>query len=535
MLNFLAYAALVKQKRGAKKLSQENLATDALGDPARKGEISRLENGKTKPHETTIQKINAVLDITEAEMLPIRQSMLTSSALDDIPGLMRRDLEDLAARFHIENPYDQNDAQLRDMLTKRAEDFRALRKEVDDLKLVSPRLANQHAAAMDALNQFRVEEAEEILENAREVVRDQLREPLEINAQLMEAQAAAALLRGDVNEAYRTLCIAADSFGSIDPLEPTRKRIEKYCARLQSHGARYGGSGLLKCIDMMSPLVSDTLKSQDEDLWKQGQNNLAIATQTYGRRVKGAKGRDFLSLSISAYEALLSAATDPQSLALVQINMATSLFFLGKKTGGSAGEKLLARAISAQETGLTVFTKASHSEIWAGLKNNLGLSYLALGERSEGASGNSLIEQAVSAFEDGLPIMSAHPWKPVEAGNQQNLGEALQALGIRTPCSAGLRYLNRAILALQAALEITTKEAHPLSWAESMEFLAVTKESIADHAATDDPRPHLKSALAHSEDVLTIYDSEHMSGSFERATCLRDRVNAKLDALAEKT
>ena len=53
--------------------------------------------------------------------------------LDNIPTLSRQELEDLSARFGIENPYDKGDEELRGYLTDKANDYRALRQQIASL------------------------------------------------------------------------------------------------------------------------------------------------------------------------------------------------------------------------------------------------------------------------------------------------------------------------------------------------------------------------------------------------------------------
>jgi len=402
-----AFGALIRQKRGEKGWTQPELAEKVFGHVSRKSDISRFERGQKVPQEDTVQKLMFHLDITEAEMTPIRQSNLKASALDNIPALSRQDLENLSARFNIDDPYGQSDAALRNELTKRAEDYRALRKEVNDLKTASPRFANQHAAAMHALDNFRIEEAEEILANAREVITEQLREPLEINAQLMEAQATAALLRGDPEQAYALLCAAADSFGVIDPMEPTRKRIYTYFSLLRDHGLRYGGTGLGLVIDLLNPVITETLKSQNDKLWTDGQNNLGIALLNQGTRTQGAKGTALLARAVTAYEAALTvcAETDhPVQWAMTQNNLGNALTHQGIRTQGAKGTALLARAVTALEAALTVYTETDHPVDWAMTQYNLAFSEEAIAVHPATTKRRAHLEAAIAHVDAALTI-----------------------------------------------------------------------------------------------------------------------------------
>jgi tetratricopeptide (TPR) repeat protein len=63
------FGALVRRKRGEQAWSQENLAEAALGDPARKGMISQLENGRVRnPQQRTVERIAEALAISDEEV-----------------------------------------------------------------------------------------------------------------------------------------------------------------------------------------------------------------------------------------------------------------------------------------------------------------------------------------------------------------------------------------------------------------------------------------------------------------------------------
>ncbi|MEM8801813.1 MAG: helix-turn-helix domain-containing protein [Pseudomonadota bacterium] len=574
MFDFVAYAALVKQKRGVLKLSQENLAADALGDPARKSEISRIENGRTNPNESTIQKLNAALGITEVEMAPIRQSRLKAKDLDNLGALDRDDLELLATRFQILDAPDLKPKQLRDLLHEKAKDYRALRKEVDDLKNVAPRLANQHAAAMDALDNLRIEEAEEILANAREVVVEQLREPLEINAQLIETQAAAALTRGDVEAAYTLLASAADGFAAIDPAKQSQKKHD-YMLRLHRQGERFGGLGFPKAIEMIKSALNDctenstmwaacknalgmalqdqgrlsggkdgsrllaeavtayrdalTVTTRDEhpENWSMGLNNLATALADQGFRVPGEDGTRLLAEAVTACHDALTVRTrvdHPVEWAMTQNNLGTALANQGTRAVGEDGIRLLAEAVTAYSNALTVRTRDDHPMEWAMTLDNLGNALRNLSTRIRGNDGTRLVAEAVTAFQDALTVYTRDDHPMAWASTKNDLGLAFQKQGILTGGAEGTRLLAEAVNALREALTVTARDYNPMGWAGTQGNLALAKWAIALDDATTDPRPHLEAALAHVDGALTVYDPEHMSYNFENHTRLREAI-----------
>ncbi|MDB9707599.1 helix-turn-helix domain-containing protein [Planktotalea frisia] len=83
-MDLIALGALIHAKRGQAKITQETLALDVFGDSTRKGDISRIENGKVTPQEATLQKLCDALSISEAEMLPIRTARRADEQLANI-------------------------------------------------------------------------------------------------------------------------------------------------------------------------------------------------------------------------------------------------------------------------------------------------------------------------------------------------------------------------------------------------------------------------------------------------------------------
>ncbi|MCP3970593.1 MAG: hypothetical protein GY717_09815, partial [Rhodobacteraceae bacterium] len=218
MLDEKAFGALVKRKRGQKRLTQETLASDVFGDPARKADISRIENARVTPQEATIQKLCTELGITNAELDPIRTARPSARQLDQIPTLSRDELELLSSRFDATDAHSRTDTELREFLTKKAEEYRVYRAEIEAIDERTKGLGNLKAAAQDAAEKLDFEEVEAMLGRVHET-------EVEIAAETAELRAKNALLRGRVEQAYDLLGAAADSFAAIDRLEPARRRL----------------------------------------------------------------------------------------------------------------------------------------------------------------------------------------------------------------------------------------------------------------------------------------------------------------------
>ncbi|MCA3448678.1 MAG: helix-turn-helix transcriptional regulator, partial [Rhodobacter sp.] len=465
-LSLAEFGKLVRAKRAEKGLSQEALAEAALSNADRKGYISQLENGKL-PNITalTLQKIARALDIPQAdidsllgvtrpgaqevtdELATLRQERGTlQNALDNLDQLTRAYLIALATQFELQDAYTLPDPALRSFLTKKAEEYRAYRVQIDALDERIAGLGNLKAAAQGAAERLDFDMVEELLSRVHEVETD-------IAAKTAEARAANALLRGQVDQAYRLLSAAADSFAGIDPLEPARRR-SGYEDRLYSHGLRYGGPGLALSAQMTRDALADLPQATDPALWASLQNNLAIALRNQGSRTEGAAGAALLGQAVDAYRAALEVRTradHPVNWAMTTQNLAIALHEQGIRTGGAAGAALLGQAVDTYRAALEVRTRADHPMDWARTTQNLAIALQDQGIRTGGAAGAALLGQAVEAYRAALEVFTRADHPVDWAMTTQNLAIALQDQGIRTGGAAGAALLGQAVEAYRAA------------------------------------------------------------------------------------
>ncbi|MEL6645799.1 MAG: hypothetical protein AAFQ79_17845 [Pseudomonadota bacterium] len=577
MFDYIAFGALIRRKRGEMGLTQPALAKRVFGKAERKADISRFEAGKKKPQEDTVQKLCLHLDISDAEIEPIRKARPLSETLGEIPTLSREELQNLASRFGIEDPFDAPDGELRRQLTLKADEYRDLKKQVDSIDPKMQRLSNLKAAAQDALARGDFDEVDEVLESVHEV-------ELEEAARTAELRAETMLLRGRVEEAYRILSATADSFASVDPLEPARRRILKYWHTLRDHGLRYGGEATVRSREFLEPILTSGLRNQDRWLWAAGQNALAISFREQGTRTAGEDGAELLAQAVAAYRYALRVYSEsalPMEWAMTQNNIGTALANQGMRTVGENAAALLAQAIAAFRAALRVYTEDAHPMEWATTQNNLGNALRNQGTRAAaedsvapfamavaayraalrvyskdrhpmdwamtqnnlgtalqnqstrtaGEDEAALLAQAVAAYRAALCVYSADAHPVQWAITQNNLGAALFGQGKCTPGEDGAPLFAEAVNAYRVALRVRTADAQPVQWAMTQENLALAHEAIAYRPTTTDPRLPLETALAHAEAALKVFDPEHMSYNHTKATTLRDRIQARLDAL----
>jgi transcriptional regulator with XRE-family HTH domain len=401
-LSLAEFGKLVRAKRAEKGLSQEALAEAALSNADRKGYISQLENGKL-PNITalTLQKIARALDIPQAdidsllgvtrpaaqevtdELATLRQERGTlQNALDNLDQLTRAYLIALATQFELPDAYTLPDPALRSFLTKKAEEYRTYRIQIDALDERIAGLGNLKAAAKGAADRLDFDEVEELLSRVHEVEAD-------IAAKTAEARAANALLRGQVEQAFRLLSAAADSFAGVDPLEPARRR-NGYQERLFAHGRRYGGPGVALSARMIQDALVDLPQATDPALWAGLQNSLAISLRNQGSRTEGEAGAALLGQAVDAYRAALEVRTradHPVHWAQTTQNLAIALSEQGNRTEGAAGAALLGQAVNACRAALKVYTRADHPLYWATTTQNLAGALQRQGIRTGGLRG----------------------------------------------------------------------------------------------------------------------------------------------------
>jgi transcriptional regulator with XRE-family HTH domain len=594
--------ALIRERREAAGMTQRELAEESFDLADHEGKerrIRELELGEvTRPQARNYTPICETLNIDRSVIRALKKQAADAkaqndaefneviedrgsveAALSDTSLLNRSELERLADRFGIEAPEAQPDAALAQLLSLKAEEYRALKAEVEAIGETYQRLSNLKAAARDAIARGNLEEVEDLLGRVQEV-------ELEEAAKTAELRAQNALLRGNVEQAYRLLSAAADSFAAVDEVEPCRRRND-YRETLYRHGLRFGGNGLQKAVDIIRPAIAALESGLDNFLWASYTQNLGIELETQGTRTAGEAGAALLAEAVEAYRAALRVFTEaahPVDWGATMQNLGIALATQGTRTAGEAGAALLAEAVEAYSAALRVTTEAAHPVEWAGTMQNLGNALSEQGTRTAGKAGAALLAEAVEAYSAALRVRTeaAHPvqWAmtmqnlggalseqgtrtageagaallaeaveaysaalrvrteaahPVQwAMTMQNLGAALETQGSRTAGEAGAALLAEAVEAYRAALRVRTEAAHPVQWAMTQPKLGAELEARAQHDATADPRPHLEEGLAHVAAALRVFDPEQTTFYYEFAIGVQDRLQAALDALESR-
>jgi tetratricopeptide (TPR) repeat protein len=540
----------------------------ALTRPA----LERLLADKAFAADLTPAFMRAVLEsLAETQRLleEMRCSYGTlSAALEDRRHLSRTRMEALALRFGEPEPESLSDADLETFLTGKAKDLRAAQAQLSAVSDQGGRIANLKTAAEAAMADLRLDEARDLIRDALSVHRsERTLRALREDADLVEVEAQIALLRNDADEAARLLENTARSFASFDPREEFERRGTAQM-RLYEHGARYGGSGLARAIDLGRSNIAMIDEAQNPVAFGATQNNLGIALHAQGERLGGAEGAVLLGEAVAAHRAALSVRTEalhPVNWAMSHNNLGIALYAQGERLGGAEGavlfgeavaahraalrvctetehpvewatnqnnlgnalqaqEEQLSEAVAAYRAALCVWTEAAHPVNWAGTQDNLGVALQAQWERLGEAEGVALLGEAVAAHCAALRVLNKATY-PVEwARIQNNLGNALQRQG---------EQLRSAVAAYRAALCVWTEAAHPVNWAKTTKNLGLANETLADNATCTDPRAALEAAAECFTNALRVFDPQAMPYDHAQATASVARVRAKLAALPD--
>lgn len=368
----------------------------------RKGDISKLETGRVhNPTAQTVHALATALEISDEEIdqLERRVKMSASEQLDNIAALDRDALELLAGRFDIAGAHSMGDGAIREELTKRAEDWRKLRAEVDAIPDTYRKLTNLKAAAQDAIDRVDPDEVETLLSQVHYTELDEA-------ARSAELRADNALARGDLDLAYRVLNSAANSFEAVDTLEPVRRKL-RYDGVFYAHGLRYGGAGLALSAQMIRETLTANFETDAPLLWAMAHNNLAGALQNQGTRTTGPEGAALLAEAMQSYRAALRMYTEaehPVQWAMTMQNLAAVLQTQGTRTAGPEGAVLLAKAVESYRAALRVTAEAEHPVDWAMTMQNLAIALEAQGSRTAGPEGAALLAEAVERYRAALRV-----------------------------------------------------------------------------------------------------------------------------------
>lgn len=497
-----------------------------LTDPAHLvGAMPHLFTAITVPtFEPLLASKDYAADLTPAFMADLLQGVHwlegaienVAEKLDNLEAQSRDTLEAIALRFGEPEPERLSLPGLRSFLIEKARDYRRLLVQDDAIDERTLGLGNLKAAAKDAIARADLAEVERLLSRVDEV-------ETEIAAETKLLRADNALLRGRVEEAYRLLSAAADSFASVDPLEPAWRRCS-YMKRLDKHGRRYGSSGYAFGTRMVEEALSSFVPPDDPELYFSLTNNLALS---WKEQAKLTRDRDLLDRAATLLRAAFSVAGDNSIMyARMLQNYGDTLTDLS----GFSGRATARRLINEAETHLTgakdIFRENNDTEREGRVWNEIGRLQSIKGRRRIGGISTEHFADAAASYRTAIIGLKTDPTRANET--RENLTTALYLHA--TSCSGAARsdLLNECIREGEAAVASYRDFGQPHGIARTQHILGLAHEALADERRLGERRAELERAAACLAATIGLYDPENIPHDSKTAHESLERVCAKL-------
>lgn len=533
------FGEMVRAKRRELRITQETMAEELFGAADRKGDISRLENGKTpRPQPFTVQRIADYLGLSSDEI--DRRSDLArelsdlrsakgslSKALADVKELSRNQLEALSAQFEISDADSLSDGDLRNLLCLKAEEYRAYRADIEAIDERTIGLGNLKKAAKDAAEQLDFEQVETLLLQVQGV-------ELDVAAETTEIRAKNALLRGRVQQAYELLSSAADSFRAIGDLEASDMR-NKYLHILFNHGIRFSDGSLALAVNLIGPAIGNIVATKQPRRWDSYHNNLASVLSVMGSRASGDEAKKILSQAVEANLQSLRVQVkeeDASGWATSQNNLGLSLYALAIQSAKEERSNLIERASEAYESSLAVRRNEPDKRILARTLRNFAALLIAKTEIVSDVEKGATLTKSIDLNRSALDAFSSENDPMEYAGTCMNLAICLETLAMRVGAPRGRKLLEEAEQAYSSCLKIFEKEKYPTQWAMTQENLALLSEEIAEFGHGSEAIRSIDAGIKHLKNALTVYDVGHIPVRYDHVMKVMDRLKAKRKELS---
>ena len=418
--------------------------------------------------------------------------MLDPSPVDDEIDRLAEQMEALSAElgttkdalngmFEIlaeqkELPVDQLEAKLREIAERHVELTRlwqALPKSNDD-----PEITLRREQATQALEAGDYDQAAELLEEARSIIRQARQEHQEALDRSLLGEASIFSQQGQLERTRLNFRKAAGHFAEAASLVPATNdgaRLEylmEQASVLDDHGREFGDNpAVIEAIGIYRAILKERSHEPARLNWARTQKNLGIALRNLGERTRDT---DMLEQAAKAFHAALKVYTrehKPLDWAGVQMSLGNVLLTLGLRESGT--EKV-EQAVMAYHAALEKRTRERVPLDWARTQVNLGNALSILGERKGDAS---KLAQAVEASRAALEVYTRDNTPLDWAKVQTNLGNLLLTLGQQ---ESSTEKLGQAITAFHFALEVCTRERVPLDWARIQMNIGITLEALGE-------------------------------------------------------
>ena len=523
---FKEFGYQVRNARTRLGWTLETLSREALANPARKGYVSEIENGKRRISSRTVGNLARVLHLPESVTAPmLRQA---SSEEDEITRQDHDTEQLIAAAQNSPAAADLSESLLIALAYEYAHgSHRELKTAYDGLRAALESAAELQRRAewpqntgaqvdavmqrMVALNrEGRLNDAALAVDAALSDMADEEQALIARKSALLDLGVDQDRRRNDPGAAakrlYEKLRLEAHPGGLFDALnglawewsERGREQGISFDAEVAVHLARS---------------LLDRARGAGERSSAQWQ--LGYALRTVGERDAGPAR---LHQAVAAHKAALADASrqkSPHFWAKCQYGLGNALVSLGEREARTA---TLQRAIAAFRASLEAWAQTGAPLEWAETQNGLGIALSGLGDRSKDTE---LLDQAIAAHDQALLELSRDCAPLRWAAAQHNRALALARLGRHKADAAAL---DLAALGFADCLLEWTCDAVPYSWAMTQWNLADLDLAYFD--VTRDPA-RLVSARATAVAARAVFQTALASHQISRTDDLLAQIAAR--------
>lgn len=476
-----SFGRLVREKRGAEGLSQEELAFQAGLAKAR---ISDLENAKIgNPQAKTVDALCVALNITREERARCHEGQGPPKP-PPLPPLL---LENLALRFGHSNP-EALEGDLVAFLKQQAVAFSEMKARLAKIDAVGSAVARLVAEASAALDRGEFEVADARLAQAENEHLAAATVPaLESQYRLRAERGNAALLAGDVKAAAGHLEAAARYFHFFDAGIEAERRYEgtvllrEYAYRFRNAEALYAAETALR-KNLESWTRSGSLRN-----WSKAMNALGGVYWRLSQYDDLARFDDHLAAAKAAYTDVhdhTSSAAQPYFHAISGGNLANIFSDSAYSKDGEAYSANLKRALALLESAAKAIRRETFPTDWGIFQHNLGCTYIKVfsAQPDPGAS-LDLINRAAKHLELSFRVRDPEDSLQYWIASCRSLAEALITRAPFLDDSGALKDLQRARQTLSQAFSAICEAEHPNQWrdleAQRDRLVAGTKVFVA--------------------------------------------------------